>query len=178
MTEAEFARIVASTKKAVLAAIRTWLSNELIDHIDDVAQESYIRLFRFIEAKGKAALREESMNAFLYTIAKNESLKYNRQYNQSQWMIKDLSQAQTVTQDGPDADHFLDQTDLKTAIAELDAGMQQLAGLHLRGYQHDEIAALLQIPVGTVKSRMHRLRKQLQSRLTVQEDPDHVNLTA
>jgi RNA polymerase sigma-70 factor (ECF subfamily) len=55
---------------------------------------------------------------------------------------------------------------LHQAISELDASGQQLLQLH---YFHQleltEIALVLDLPLGTVKSRLHRARQQLKARL-------------
>ena len=59
------------------------------------------------------------------------------------------------------------------AVEALCRGLTQLSGMHRLalalhydlGLKYEEMAAFLQVPVGTVMSRLHRGRKLLQSRL-------------
>lgn len=56
--------------------------------------------------------------------------------------------------------------DLVAALGELDERVAQPVVLRdLQGLDYAEIAALLEIPVGTVKSRIHEGRRELQRRL-------------
>jgi RNA polymerase sigma factor (sigma-70 family) len=51
---------------------------------------------------------------------------------------------------------------LKRLMETLSVGEQQLVHLQLEGLEDHEIAEKLQIPIGTVKSRWHYLKKKLQ----------------
>jgi len=51
---------------------------------------------------------------------------------------------------------------LKELMETLSVGEQQLVHLQLEGLEDHEIAEKLQIPIGTVKSRWHYLKKKLQ----------------
>jgi RNA polymerase sigma-70 factor (ECF subfamily) len=56
--------------------------------------------------------------------------------------------------------------DLETAIALLPAKARAILVLHdLEGYQHEEIAIMLDIAPGTSKSQLHRAHKLLKERL-------------
>lgn len=53
-----------------------------------------------------------------------------------------------------------DRLDLERALAKLPPGARTVLMLHdVEGYQHDEIAALTGIAVGTSKAQLHRARK-------------------
>ncbi len=53
-----------------------------------------------------------------------------------------------------------DRMDLERALAKLPPGARSVLLLHdIEGYQHDEIAALTGIAVGTSKAQLHRARK-------------------
>lgn len=55
---------------------------------------------------------------------------------------------------------------LQQALAQLDEGQRDTVLLHdLEGYTAEEVAAILGIEPGTVKSRLHRARKKLQNLL-------------
>jgi RNA polymerase sigma-70 factor, ECF subfamily len=56
--------------------------------------------------------------------------------------------------------------DLSTALAKLPIKMKEVFLLcDLEGYSYEEIAEIVNIPVGTVRSRLHRARKFLQDEL-------------
>ncbi len=67
-----------------------------------------------------------------------------------------------------------DRTDadrLGVALDRLPLDQRELLVLHhLEGYGVAEIAAILEIPVGTVKSRLHTARRSLQAALTAESD--------
>lgn len=69
-----------------------------------------------------------------------------------------------------DSDCQFDRLDLQQALqqalAQLDAGQRDTVLLHdLEGYTAEEVASILDIEPGTVKSRLHRARKKLQNLL-------------
>jgi RNA polymerase sigma-70 factor (ECF subfamily) len=56
--------------------------------------------------------------------------------------------------------------ELSDALAKLPANMREVYLLcDLEGYTYEEIAELVNIPIGTVRSRLHRARKLLQDEL-------------
>ncbi|HJP97719.1 MAG TPA: sigma-70 region 4 domain-containing protein, partial [Rhodanobacteraceae bacterium] len=57
--------------------------------------------------------------------------------------------------------------DLDRAIAELPPGARAVFVLYdIEGHQHEEIAALTGLAVGTCKAHLHRARRLLRARLT------------
>ncbi len=60
----------------------------------------------------------------------------------------------------------------RDALAELPLGYQEPLMLRLdQGRSYEEIADLLQIPIGTVRSRIHEAKKQLRDILGEDQDP-------
>ncbi|HTK82541.1 MAG TPA: sigma-70 family RNA polymerase sigma factor [Bacteroidota bacterium] len=56
--------------------------------------------------------------------------------------------------------------DIEEAIAELPSQARVIFVLHdIEGYQHDEIAEMMGLAIGTTKSQLHRARKLLKVRL-------------
>jgi RNA polymerase sigma-70 factor (ECF subfamily) len=61
--------------------------------------------------------------------------------------------------------NFLDD-DLSAALAKLPMKMKEVFLLcDMEGYSYEEIADIIKVPVGTVRSRLHRARKFLQEEL-------------
>jgi len=64
-----------------------------------------------------------------------------------------------------------DQLDMERALARLPAAMREVLLLvTVEEYSYQEAAAILQVPVGTVMSRLHRAREQLRGLLTPPAD--------
>ena len=69
-----------------------------------------------------------------------------------------------ATQAARPADHNALYAELARAVAALSPVLRESFELYYRGYRHHEIADLLQVPIGTVKSRVHHARRQLRGR--------------
>lgn len=78
-----------------------------------------------------------------------------------------LEQELVEERDGPAAeepDRVIDRVDVQRAVARLEPDEQILLALrYSRGYTQPEIARTLNIPEGTAKVRLHRVRKQLET---------------
>jgi RNA polymerase sigma-70 factor (ECF subfamily) len=55
--------------------------------------------------------------------------------------------------------------DIKKAIEKLDDAYKVPFMMHFRGFKYHEIADKLDIPIGTVKNRIHIARKELKYKL-------------
>jgi RNA polymerase sigma-70 factor (ECF subfamily) len=167
VTETEFTEFVAGTKRIVLAAIRRYLNPALSHAIDDVAQETYLRAYRFIQNRGPDGLRPEQAKSWLYTIARNESQRMNETQIREDRKLKLVSET-PPTNAGP-----IDRADPVSSEATADQELERIAGgdpellailrLRARNYRVREIAAKLNIAEGTIKSRLARLRKRVQA---------------
>ena len=122
-----------------------------LDRGDDAMQETFIAVLRNIrDLREPAAVR-----GWVRSIAVRESVRQAR--------AGDVV-AEPVDRPAPDID-LTDAVDVRAALAELTP--QHLAVLVLRdmdGLGGAEVAALLRIPEGTVKSRLHRARREFAGR--------------
>jgi RNA polymerase sigma-70 factor (ECF subfamily) len=59
------------------------------------------------------------------------------------------------------------QDDINHAVNGLDDTYRTPFMMHFRGFKYHEIAAKLDIPIGTVKNRIHIARKELKDQLKV-----------
>ena len=65
----------------------------------------------------------------------------------------------------------VDRIALKNAIAELPNGYRNVFVLHdVEGYEHEEVARLMGISVGTSKSQLHKARLKLRGLLIKEKD--------
>jgi RNA polymerase sigma-70 factor (ECF subfamily) len=69
----------------------------------------------------------------------------------------------------PPADHALEEEELARALAQavkrLPPALAELFHLRSSGMSYEEMASVLEIPLGTIKSRMHQMVAQLREDL-------------
>ena len=142
---------------------------------EDLVQETFIRAFRFREqftpgTNLKAWLFRILTNTFINQYRRkavrpqstelddvDESILYRR--------MRDVAPAS----ESPDPEAIIvDNTvssEVKEALEELPEKFRTTVLLDVEGFSYKEIAETLDIPIGTVMSRLHRGRKFLQKRL-------------
>jgi RNA polymerase sigma-70 factor (ECF subfamily) len=128
---------------------------------EDLAQDVFVQLFRKIGSfRGEA-----SFATWLHRLTVNFVLMHLR---------KPKVQRERTTEDGetpvqiapgtqhPNSMAVVDRLALETAIRELPRGYRLIFLLHdVEGFQHDEIAAMLNCTAGTSKSQLHKARMKL-----------------
>lgn len=125
---------------------------------DDLVQNVWLKLSRRISRLDDPRV----FVSWLYKAVRWEVLDWQKSAGQR--LVKPLSDAEAAGWLVPEPG--AQYTALHHAIRELDAASQQLLQLH---YFHQleltEIALVLDVPLGTVKSRLHRARQQLKTQL-------------
>lgn len=131
------------------------------DAAADLAQDTWLKVMR-----GIAALREPaSLRPWLFGIARRVAMdRLRRQYTRAEDGDVELDELPAPEQD----------IDLEPDLAALESGLDELplreretlALFYLRELTIEQIAALLEIPAGTVKSRLFRARRLLRTQLT------------
>lgn len=105
-----------------------------------------------------------SLRNWLLAIAGHEAISAARRRKVVRWV--------SLSGDERDLQPPLDvNLTLWQAIAELPAGHRAAVALHyLHGFSQDEVAELLDIPGGTVASRLHTARRRLRALLEAQAE--------
>jgi RNA polymerase sigma-70 factor (ECF subfamily) len=131
----------------------------------DVAQEAFLRAYRGLaEFRGDARL-----STWLYAIASRLCL--NRLAGGERRLIRDdegILDRLADVRPGPDETLERDELEeaLRRAIAELPEERRVVVVLRdVDGLAYEEIAEILALPVGTVRSRLHRARLDLKEKL-------------
>jgi RNA polymerase sigma-70 factor (ECF subfamily) len=141
----------------------------------DLAQEAFIRVFRAFRRIDPDA----HLESWLYRIVQNLYIDSLRRRPKARIESLDvpvttakgdeLAREVTDPLPGPEAtvlDAQLD-ADVQRALMGLGPDLRMVVVLSdVEGYAYEEIGAMLKIPVGTVKSRLHRARRTLQRQLS------------
>lgn len=138
---------------------------------EDLSQEAFLQLFRKI-----ATFRGESaFSTWLHRLVVNVVLMHLRRKGLQQVSLDDVdaSQDEPVKREYGDDDkrllHSIDRITLSRAIEGLPPGYKAVLVLHdIEGYEHNEIAQILNCSVGNSKSQLHKARLKLREVLRSQ----------
>jgi len=128
---------------------------------EDFTQDTFIRAFdRLPGFEGRAAL-----STWLHSIAVSVVLNGLRKVKRFRQREMTLDESTDRAVAGESGDPELKRS-LHRAIGELSDGLRLVFVMHdVEGYKHQEIAAILDVPVGTSKSRLATARGQLRNNL-------------
>jgi RNA polymerase sigma-70 factor (ECF subfamily) len=103
--------------------------------------------------------------AWLYRVARNAALNRIRGARRRARALTSLDEQVEVARPDRGLDERQRQRALETAVARLPRGLSEVYRLRASGLSYEEMASVLEIPLGTLKSRMHemvlRLREEL-----------------
>jgi RNA polymerase sigma-70 factor (ECF subfamily) len=168
-----FGALVRRHEKAIFNLLYRWLGD--YDEAVEAAQEVFLSAFRSIgQFRGEA-----SFSTWLHRIAVNQAKNRKRAL-----FVRERGRVSPVIDDpegdggvpanlphpGPNPAEEAERNELQRRVQE---GIDRLKEeealiilLHdLQGFAYEEIAEILDLPIGTVKSRLHRAREALKARL-------------
>ncbi|MCA1816508.1 MAG: RNA polymerase sigma factor [Acidobacteria bacterium] len=135
---------------------------------EDLTQEVFVNLFNKIGSfRGESAF-----TTWLHRMTVNQVLMYFRKASTRQELTTD--EGETPVQivrgtENPNAMPVVDRIALQNAIRQLPPGYRTVFVLHdIEGYDHDEIARMLEVSEGTSKSQLHKARLKLRTLLRQQ----------
>lgn len=171
-----FDELVARHQDRVFSAVSRFCGN--VEDAADIVQRAFINAFRKIgDFKGDSAF-----STWIYRIAFNQAISFrreNRRPSVSIYSKDDEKVVEPAVEENPTEKMEGEETRKKVqqALDLLEEGDRQIILLKdLQGHSYDEIADIMQIPKGTVRSRLHRARLELKAKLkpyigTLKEDP-------
>jgi len=125
---------------------------------EEVLQETMLAVWN---GRSLAASRD-AVGAWILGIARNKTVDLLRRKRLRQTLALD----ETLASAAVDGDDPAELIDAKNALARLDENEQDLVLMvFLWGMTYEEVGEALGIPAGTVKSRMHHLRRKLKKGL-------------
>lgn len=138
---------------------------------EDLTQEVFIQLFRKIGSfRGESAF-----TTWLHRLTVNQVLMHFRKRGVRLEQTTDDGDVPIQIVKGtenPNAMPIVDRIALDKAIAQLPPGYRTVFTLHdIKGHEHEEIARMMKISVGTSKSQLHKARMKLRGLLRQQNTP-------
>lgn len=143
------------------------------DDANDLVQETYLKAFRFIDKYNEGT----NAKAWLFKILKNAFINQYRRKSKlpTQVDFEDVSNYQEAEEDTnlsgyADLREEMFQTmmgdEVTNAINALPVDFRVVILLcDIEGFTYEEISKILDIPIGTVRSRLHRARNMLKDKL-------------
>ena len=143
------------------------------DEALDVLQETYIKIFRNMSRFERGA----AFKTWAYRIAVNQSISHKRKRRLVQFSVNQNNTDSDEFDHDPEDPHSQESNLDRLARIEsnqlVDQALNSLptaqrAVLVMCDYdelRYDEIAAILNVPIGTVRSRIHRAREELRKKL-------------
>ncbi len=137
---------------------------------EDLTQEVFVQLFRKIGSfRGDSAF-----STWLHRLTVNQVLMHFRRRsfkNEKTSEDGEMPEQTVVGSADPGKMQIVDRIALKNAISQLPNGYRNVFILHdIEGYEHEEVAKMLKISVGTSKSQLHKARLKLRGLLIRQKE--------
>lgn len=143
------------------------------DDAKDLVQDTYFKSYRFIES----FQRGTNAKAWLFRILKNSFINDYRKKTKEPSKVDYQEVEQYYNSDDvnrqitPDlrVDSLKDMIgdEISNALNALDVDFRTVIILcDLEGFKYEEMAKILDIPIGTVRSRLHRARQLLKEKLS------------
>ena len=174
MTEQELVRAAAGGDTEAFARLVRTYENKIYslafrmcgsaDDASDIAQEAFLAAWR-----GLPSFRGDSGFAtWLYRLTSNAAIDYLRRQKKQRgdMSLDDEEMGLDAVDTGPGPQDAAERTEVRSAVA---AGLQELSEGHrqvlvlreIQGLSYEEIADVLEVDLGTVKSRISRARSAL-----------------
>ena len=119
-------------------------------HGEDLAQETFVRLWNYRKKYKPAA----KFTTFLYTLARHAWVDFLRRQTRFQLFVGRYREEMPAATDGG-LGRLRKDLDIQAALERLSPKLREVLVLAVhQGLAYDEIAAVLRIPAGTVKSRV------------------------
>jgi RNA polymerase sigma-70 factor (ECF subfamily) len=161
----DFADIVREHQALVFRTLTRMLGPT--DAVPDLAQEVFLRLHRALPQFGQRARLSTYLYRIVVNVAQDEWKRRQRPENRAASLSDgDSGWDRRLRDHAPTAQALLERRELQAAV---DALLEQLPPaertalvlFHQEERRYDEIAAVLDVPVNTVRTHLHRGRNRL-----------------
>lgn len=145
------------------------------DNVDDLAQEVFLRLYRALPSFRGEALVSTYLYRITVNVAQDEWKRLRREDRRTTSISDDVTCWEDRLQHpGSNAEQSLMQHELQQSV---ERQLQQLSQMerailvlyHQEERSYQQIAESLRLPIGTVRTHLHRARKKLRAGLDEEE---------
>lgn len=143
------------------------------DDAKDLLQDTYLKAFRFIDSfqqgtNAKAWLFRILKNSFINDYRKKSKEPSKVDYQEVETFYNSEDVDRQITPDlRVEALQDMIGDEISIALNSLDVDFRTVIILcDLEGFKYEEMAKILDIPIGTVRSRLHRARNLLKDKLS------------
>jgi RNA polymerase sigma-70 factor (ECF subfamily) len=165
MTAVEFNYAIHSTSKLLkpFAMRLTKDYEDANDLLQDTLVKAYLNRDKYTDGT--------NLKAWLYTIMKNTFItNYQRMMRRNTFIdttdnLHYINSSGSVIDNNAYSNFALE--DIHQAVDSLQDTYKTPFMMHFKGFKYHEIAQRLEIPIGTVKNRIHIARKELKGKLSV-----------
>lgn len=166
--QSAFEALIRRHERRVFGLLMRMLGNR--QDAEDVAQEAFLSLHRH----GHRFRHEARFSTFVFRVAANAALNRRRTLGRKNARIRQLKLRQEAGIDLPTTPRDPEsqatgaqiRAQVQEALLRLPEDLRMATVLYdIEGLSYREIAKVLEIPEGTVKSRIHRARSALRARL-------------
>lgn len=171
MTQIEFSQKFLKMESLLRAFAHSLTKDEEAAH--DLYQETAYKAFRYREHFHPAT----NLRAWVMTIMKNTFINHYRRKKRQQTLYDRTDNdflLNSASVSGNHGEGRITMEEIHKAIHSLDDHLRVPFLMQYQGFQYEEIADVLDIPLGTVKSRIHFARKRLKDQLKSWYQTDNI----
>lgn len=158
-----FDRLHERHARALFGFVRAHLRDP--HEAEDVLHDAFLAILR----EGDAGREVTSFRAWLYGVARNLCLNRVRSRKRAEHSIEEAARAQQQLEPPAQAEQSIEQCEqevmLRGAVERLPPALAEVYRLRAAGLSYEELADVLAIPIGTVRSRIHEMVRRLQQEM-------------
>jgi RNA polymerase sigma-70 factor (ECF subfamily) len=171
--DSSFEQIVQDHQSMVFSTLLRLTGSR--EHVDDLAQEVFLRLYRALPSFRGEALLSTYLYRITVNVAQNE-WKRRRRDDRSMISISDEVSAweERLKHPGRNAEEQLEEREFRRGVEEELQKLSQmersvLVLYHQEERTYEQIAEVLRLPIGTVRTHLHRGRKKMREGLLAKQ---------
>lgn len=131
---------------------------------NDLVQDTFLKAFRYFATYTEGT----NLSGWLFTIMKNTFLNKCNNMASKKMSFVDHSDLNLLKQENVASNLGIGKMandEIRKALSNLPKSLSEPFILHFEGHSYKELAALYNIPIGTVKTRIHSAKKMLRQTL-------------
>lgn len=163
-TDSSFEQIVRDHQAMVFRTLVRLTGSR--EHVEDLAQEVFLRLYRALGGFRGEALLSTYLYRIIVNVAQDEWKRRRRDRPLTSFSDEETEWEERLPHPGPDAERQLADKQFRYSVEKQ---LQQLSTIertvlvlyHQEELSYEQIALSLKLPIGTVRTHLHRGRKRL-----------------